>query len=426
MRKIYLLDDEPGPAESLAGYLHPYGYELQHFSTPASLLQAVAATPPDALMLDLTLGGDIDGGLAVAAALPRGKDGRRAFPMLFLSTRQDFDARLAAVRAGADAFVARPVDVAVLVDRLDHVTDAAPPQPFRIVLIDDDPLMGQLYERALQRAGMEVFQLADPTRALGAIHDHAPDLLITDLNMPQCSGLELAAVLRGHEAMTALPILFLTADDRMINQCGAMNVGSDAFLIKPVSLPDLVGTVRARARRARQLRSLMVRDSLTGALNHAMIKELLVTELARAERAEQPLSFIMVDIDHFKRVNDTYGHPIGDQVIKSLARLLQQQLRRTDYIGRYGGEEFAIIMPRTNAADAYERMERLRQSFATLTHHHEGKGFSATFSCGVAEGIGTTATALSEAADAALYAAKRNGRNQVRLAMPESQAGGLS
>lgn len=426
MQKIYLLGEEAGSAESLAGYLHPYGYALHHFSHPVALLEAVATAPPDAVLIDLELGGNTDGGLAVGTALPRGGDGRRAFPLLFLSTRQDFDARLSSVRAGADAFVARPVDVASLVDRLDQLTQVNPPEPFRIVLIEDDPLMGELYEHVLHRAGMAVFRLADPTRALAAIHDHAPDLLITDLNMPQCSGLELAAVLRGHEAMTALPIVFLTADDRISNQRSAMNVGGDAFLIKPVALADLVETVRARARRARQLRSLMVRDSLTGALNHAMIKELLATELARSQRSGLPVSFIMVDIDHFKQINDRYGHPVGDQVIKSLARLLQQQLRRTDYIGRYGGEEFAVIMPRTSADDAYERMEVLRQGFAALMHHHEGKGFSATFSCGIADSFGGAAEALSQAADQALYAAKHGGRNQVRLFLPEQQTDSLS
>lgn len=413
MRLIYVLEQDEALAAAVADHLSPYGYRVQCFASAGDFRAALWQQAPVAALVNLpsTPEGPISVLIGELAC-------ERLFPFLLMSDRQDFDSRLRAVRAGAKGFVAKPLDVPALVDQLDALTETTPPQPFRIILVDDDPVMGQLYELALRKSGMEVVKLADPTEAIAAIHDHDPDLLITDFNMPQCTGLELASVIRGHGELETLPIVFLTADERTGVRRSAVSFGGDAFLTKPVNLPELVETVRARARRARQLRSKMIRDSLTGALNHAMIKELLAGEMARVQRFQAPACFVMIDIDHFKQVNDTYGHPAGDQVIKALARLLQQQLRRTDHIGRYGGEEFAVIMPRTDVADAMSRVEALRELFAAIPHRAGDTTFTTTFSAGIAvSGRGYDAT-MSEAADAALYAAKRAGRNRVHLAPP--------
>lgn len=413
MRLIYVLEEDEATGAALVDHLSPYGYRVQCFQTAGDFRAALWQQAPVAALVTLPPASDGPVSVLIGELACEG-----LFPFLLMSERQDFDARLQAVRAGAKGFVAKPMDVPSLVDQLDALTETAPPQPFRIILVDDDPIMGQLYELALRKAGMEVVKLSDPTQAIAAIHDHDPDLLITDFNMPQCTGLELASVIRGHSDLAALPIVFLTADERTGVRRSAVNFGGDAFLTKPINLPELVETVRARARRARQLRSKMIRDSLTGALNHAMIKELLTGEMARVQRFQTTACFVMIDIDHFKQVNDSYGHPAGDQVIKALARLLQQQLRRTDHIGRYGGEEFAVIMPRTDVADAMQRVEDLRARFAAIPHRAGNATFTTTFSAGIAvSGTGYDAT-MSEAADAALYAAKRAGRNRVHLAAP--------
>ena len=158
----------------------------------------------------------------------------------------------------------------------------------------------------------------------------------------------------------------------------------------------------------------MNRDSLTGLQNHINIKISLEREIAQAERRSAPLSFVMIDIDDFKLVNDTYGHPVGDQVIKSLARLLSQRVRKGDIAGRYGGEEFALILPDTVPEEAFRLVESLREQFEKIKYSTEKGEFSSTFSAGIAscppyeimEGLITDA-------DAALYKAKRTGRNKV-------------
>ena len=167
------------------------------------------------------------------------------------------------------------------------------------------------------------------------------------------------------------------------------------------------------------LRSFMVRDSLTGLYNHTEIKNQLVREVARARRQETACCFAMVDIDFFKRVNDTYGHPAGDRVIKSLSRLLRQRLREVDLVGRYGGEEFAVVLVGVGCEAAAKLLNSLREDFSRLRHVSEGAEFSVTFSCGVAEVAHFDE--VVEAADRALYQAKHGGRNQVVIAAGSEQ-----
>ena len=232
--------------------------------------------------------------------------------------------------------------------------------------------------------------------------------------MPACSGVELAKVIRQLDSFVSTPIVYLSSEDDFNTQLEAMSLGGDDFLVKPIEPQQLISAVSSRTLRARMLRSFMVRDSLTGLYNHTSIKEQLDREIARSSRLKSQLTFAMVDIDCFKNVNDTYGHPAGDRVIKSLARLLKQRLRSTDIVGRYGGEEFAIILTDTDAASAAKVMNDIRKVFVCLLHLSDGKEFSVSFSCGVADlAHYPDALALGNAADKALYHAKEKGRNSI-------------
>jgi diguanylate cyclase (GGDEF)-like protein len=230
--------------------------------------------------------------------------------------------------------------------------------------------------------------------------------------MPNCQGTELAKVIRHNDRYVSVPIVYLSAEDDLDKQLDAMSECGDDFLTKPIKPRHLIATVRQRAARARNLHARMVRDSLTGLYNHTHILQLLEDARTRALRSQQPLSFAMLDIDFFKKVNDTYGHPMGDRVIKSLAMFLKQRLRKTDAIGRYGGEEFALILPNTDAATAQHVIEGIRQRFAEIIHPAHPQDLSCTFSCGIAElSAGADGKTLSKNADQALYSAKHAGRN---------------
>jgi diguanylate cyclase (GGDEF)-like protein len=188
-------------------------------------------------------------------------------------------------------------------------------------------------------------------------------------------------------------------------------------LIKPISSEYMVKSVIRVTERFHSLRSLILRDSLTGLYNQAAIKEQLAQELRRCERGQSIVSLAMIDIDFFKKVNDTYGHPIGDQVICSLSRLLRDRLRRSDMVGRYGGEEFAVVLSDTDAASAVATLEEIRVLYCTIEHQSGSGTFTSSFSTGV---VDTTThidvETMFKAADAALYDAKHAGRNCIRRA----------
>jgi diguanylate cyclase (GGDEF)-like protein len=162
------------------------------------------------------------------------------------------------------------------------------------------------------------------------------------------------------------------------------------------------------------IRSYMVRDSMTGLFNHTATKEQLDTTIALAQRKQEEVCFAMIDVDKFKAVNDTYGHPIGDRVLIALARLIRQRVRKADIVGRFGGEEFAVILPGCSLSEAVSLLNELRESFAGVIFQAKDETFSCTFSCGIAAlSLCGDAIALNTGSDEALYAAKHAGRNQV-------------
>lgn len=411
---VYLLEDDPVQARELVAQLRPYGYHAIAYADPDSFADAVRTCAPEAMLVDIICGPDTDAGSDIVFTLSA--EGPVP-PTIFLSGRDDFEARLSAVRAGGAGYLVKPADPAVLAERLDQIIGRDSARPYRVLLVDDDALVAAEYATALGAAGMEVEVLADPVRAIGHIRRFLPDLLLLDNRMPGCSGLELAAVLRQQEGMLSLPILFLTADEDLTDKRLALDLGAEDLLRKPIKNAKLVEQVRARVRRARQLQAMMARDSLTGALNHAMVQEHLATEVARARREGVPLSFAMIDVDRFKRVNDEHGHAAGDRVLRSLSRLLRQRLRRSDIVGRYGGEEFAVILPRTNPQEAALILDNLRKAFHAVGFRGgDDKLFHVTFSAGVA-GLTDTGdlASLNLSADAALYFAKRAGRDRVHV-----------
>jgi diguanylate cyclase (GGDEF)-like protein len=283
-------------------------------------------------------------------------------------------------------------------------------------VVDDEPALGRLFSLILKQAGMVTEVVTQPLKVMEAVVDFAPDLILMDVYMPQCSGVELAMVIRQQEAYVGIPIVFLSIESDVAKQLDAMRRGGDDFLMKPVQPAQLVAAVTHRAIRARVLQHMMQSDSLTGLLNHTKIKEQLVVELDRSRRTGTSLALAMIDIDHFKLVNDSYSHATGDRVLRSLARFLTQHLRQTDVIGRYGGEEFAVILNGSDAASAVRVLDKVRAAFTASWHWHEDAKFRVTFSVGVATAPPhTIASSLYDAADEALYKAKQAGRNRVYL-----------
>ena len=409
---VYICDDEPLQAEYLGEQLHCFGYQPVLFNNTEDFRQAVLKQPPAAAIMDIMFPEDGSAGTNVMINLQL-KHGVQ-FPVVFVSGRRDFNARLQAIRAGGEAYFPKPVKVMDLVVALDALTQQSAPEPFRVLIVDDGPEIAQYHSLILENAGMVTLVVLEPEHVLGVLGEFRPDLVLLDMYMPKCSGLEIAKLIRQFPDFFSLPIVFLSSETDTRKQFSVMTVGAEGFLTKPIQPEDMVTEVALRAERMRTLRSLLARDSLTGLFNHTTTTQMLDYAIVTARRQDSSLSFAMIDVDRFKLINDTYGHPVGDQVLLALARVLQQRLRTSDLVGRYGGEEFAVVLGNTSLESAVQIMEKLREEFSKVVFNVGDATFSCTFSCGVASfpPLGDMET-LREAADKAMYQAKRAGRNRV-------------
>jgi diguanylate cyclase (GGDEF)-like protein len=410
---VYVLEDDAAQASLLRAQLEHFGYQAEVFDKPGEMSAEVARQRPAACILDIIIDADQQAGIALGHELHRDDP---KLPLIYSSVRDDIEARLGAVRAGGQAYVTKPVDLLGLVEELDRVTGHMTEAPYRILVVEDDDSLARYFGTLLRDAGMETRTLSKPLRVLDAVAEFSPDLVLMDVYMPDCTGAELAQVIRQHGEHGALPIVFLSAEGDADVQYTALRHGGDAFLTKPVDARTLIRAVSIRAQRTRLLNRMMVCDAMTGLLNHRRIKEMLIGEVGRARRANTSLSIAMLDLDHFKSINDRFGHAAGDRVIKSLVRLLRQRLRGSDLVGRYGGEEFLVILPDCRRDAAWRLIDDIRARFARIEHCGEGSEqvFSASLSAGLAEfPLVDTAEALLQAADNALYEAKRQGRDRI-------------
>lgn len=411
--EVWLLEDDDLLGSTLVAHLEAFNFATRLFPSFSELSAALAQAQPEVLVLDVLLGAE---GRSVdrlrESGLLRGVRSR----ILFISARDDFNARLQAAELGAEGFFIKPLDVPRLITRIEQVLSRLHAPAERVLIVDDDELLSRYYQQLLLNAGMQVDILHDHTRVIEALEQKFPDLVLMDLQMPEVSGQNLAAVIRQYDQWMGLPIVYLSAEQDPAQQLKALNQGADDFLTKPVSDEHLVTAVRSRVVRSRQLLELMTKDSLTGLLKHATIKESIGREWAMAKRKGETLCVAMLDIDHFKKVNDRFGHATGDEVIASVATLLRQRLRATDILGRYGGEEFAVVMANCDATAAAAVLDDFRLRFQDLRFFHEGNSFKVTLSIGVAEfrpDMTVDADILLVNADKALYQAKESGRNRL-------------
>ncbi|PKO86523.1 MAG: diguanylate cyclase response regulator [Betaproteobacteria bacterium HGW-Betaproteobacteria-12] len=322
-------------------------------------------------------------------------------------------------RAGADACIPADSGISDILSRLLDLVRQDEPEADRVLIVEDSATATAHVRRSLAQHGIDSLAIDDPRKLLEAAAEYRPDAILMDMYMPFCSGVEATAALRQVATYQALPIIYLSSESDIVQQVEALRLGGDQFLTKPVNPVVLAAVVKTKIARYREMRHSGQHDSLTRLLNHSTAK-MRIGQLVADSGPGGRLVVAMIDIDRFKRINDTYGHPAGDKVIRSLAWLLRGRLRNTDLIGRYGGEEFIVALPDTDIAGALEQFERIREDFAVLPHPHPEGPLYATFSCGLADLADfPSATDLIGAADAALLAAKRQGRNRVLAAAPD-------
>jgi len=290
--------------------------------------------------------------------------------------------------------------------------------PSRVLVIDDDPVGARATEGVLRAAGFLTASCCDPADAYEAILRESPDLIILDVLLGDVDGFDVCRRVRANPALQLVPIIFVTRRGNVEERVRGLQVGGNDYVAKPFDPPELVARVRSHLSRLSALREMAIRDGLTRCYNHKYFKMRLEQELVRARRYGSALSLGLLDIDHFKKVNDTHGHPAGDAVLAHLASLLTASVRSSDIVARYGGEEFAFVLVEAGAEEAAVVAERMRARVEAHDFELPGGGrLRATASIGIAaaqpqEG----ASGLVQRADAALYEAKAQGRNRLRIA----------
>jgi two-component system cell cycle response regulator len=448
--RVLVVDDILSNVKLLEAKLTAEYFEVVSAYNGVDALARVAEHTPDIVLLDVMMPG-MDG-FEVCRRIK--SDPKTAYiPVVMVTALDQPSDRVAGLDAGADDFLTKPVDDAALfarvrsLVRLKMMTDelhlrettgqnmglidptgtlqeANPPG--RILIIEDRPESVAWFASALQSSN-EIASVDTFEETLVRVRGGDYDLIVVSLGMRGFDGLRLCSQLRSIPEARNVPILVVVSEGDRRKLMQALEMGVNDYLTRPVDRNELVARVRTQLRKKRyadRLRrnvqlslEMAITDQLTGLHNRRYMTSHLDNLMIQAAKNGKQLAFVIMDIDHFKAVNDGHGHDIGDEVLGEFAKRLGANIRGIDLACRYGGEEFVVVMPETDGEFAYAVAERLRKSIETtpIEITRAPGSIAITVSIGIAasEGEGDTAEALLRRADQALYSAKRNGRNRV-------------
>ncbi len=447
--RVLVVDDIAANVRLLESRLQAEYFDVRTAMSGREALEIADQERVDLVLLDVMMP-DMSG-FEVCAAL-KANPRTAHVPVVMVTSLDQAEDRVKGLESGADDFLTKPVSDVALVTRvkslvrLKMVTDELElraatlqsvglnaPAVFadtadiagRILVVDDRVNSTRAIRQALPRP-FQVEIMEDPAEAIALAEASDFDLVMISVSLKAGDGLRLCTQLKMIERLRQTPVLIITDADQTQQVMRALDLGVNDYIIRPIDSNELRARVRTQLRRKlyqEQLRDtvstaveLAVIDPLTGLHNRRYLDAHLASAIARATATGKPVCVLIFDIDHFKDINDVYGHDAGDDVLTDFAERLRQGVRGIDLVARYGGEEFMLVMPETDAEFARSVAERLRsdverKSFATRT----GVAIQVTVSIGVAEwrGVSDTAESLTKRADQALYAAKRAGRNRV-------------
>lgn len=448
--RVLIVDDIPANIRLLQARLEAEYFETVTANSGQEALDICASERVDVVLLDVMMPG-MDG-FEVCKRLKNAAETLH-IPIVMVTALDQPSDKLKGLDCGADDFLTKPVDDIALLTRVKSLSrlkmlndemlmravtsrqlgigdDEAlryllSDDPGRVLVVDNHPRSASRVVSALNRTH-ETFLEGDPQVALDNLEHNDLDVVIVSIGLEGADGLRLCSQVRSMDSTRQLPIILLASDGEEARLARGLEMGVNDYLMRPIDRSELLARVRTQIRRKRfsdflrnQLSAsveMAVTDSMTGLYNRRYMERHLKTLLTEAQRTERNLSVLVTDIDHFKRVNDTYGHDSGDMVIKEFAERVRQNTRGVDLACRIGGEEFLVIMPDTDQSLARQVAERIRECVAAKPFPiSDGSGIEVTASVGLAtlNGSSDTVDVLYKRADNALYAAKREGRNRV-------------
>ena len=408
---IALVDDDRSVGEMMQKLLAGFSFNVKYYSSLSTFKSELASNGFHLVLLDLVMPDCTEEEVFSCV----GELNKLNIKVFILSSIGTFESRLAAVRAQVSDYLLKPVSITHLVSKVRKALKLDLVRPFRVLLLDDQETVCRFYKEVLEKHGCQVMALKEVEQLLNVLESFVPDIFLLDMYMPNASGLEIARVLRQQSKYDYVPILFLTSDNQISTKLEALGSGADDVITKETSAELIISQVVSRVSRGQEVRYIASRDSLTGTLNHGQIMDAAAHAIRLSTRSNKPLIVVMIDLDKFKHVNDEYGHAGGDKVLMGLGQLLLQSVRQTDFVGRYGGEEFMLVFPDGEVEAVCRKMNTMREAFSKIIFNVNGSCFHVTLSAGVASSANHQGLSeLIAAADAALYEAKDAGRNCVK------------
>lgn len=453
--KILVVDDLLPNRRLLEAKLKGEYYEVETAESGAEAIEKALESPPDVILLDVMMP-EMDG---FEACRRLKADSKTAdIPVVMVTALSDIEDRIEGLNSGADDFLTKPINDLALFARIRSLvrlksmvdelklrnktgqqlgsagTNGSSLDEFseikgaKVLIIDDAPVQAQQIENKLKEVEVNVMIVPEPAEAVRISDSGEFDLIIVSTQLDGDDGIHLCTHLRSQDSTRNTPLLIIIEDDDHDLLVKALDMGINDYLMTPIDSNEVIARTRIQIRRKRfqdalhlcqeQSLEMAVKDGLTGLFNRRYLDTHMPSLVENALKTSKPLAMMMIDMDHFKLVNDNYGHQSGDEILKSLSERILKAVRPTDLVARYGGEEFAIIMPNTNLTNAAMVAERIRKIVENEDFDipvEPGK-INKTISIGISVlNIDDNVASLIARADKGLYHAKNTGRNKIAV-----------
>ena len=458
--RILIVDDDPKNVKLLSAYLHDEPYDILTAYSGEEALDLTRSEKPDLILLDIMMPGK--DGFTVAKELKAERD-TASIPIIMVTALSSTKDKIRGLEAGAEEFLSKPVnreeirtrvasvlklkqyrsqlnirkqtESSLRIEKVQGQKKLAQKGQSKVLIVDDDPNEQKMLLNYLKNEDFNVFTATNGEDALKTAMREEVDLIILDVLLPKMDGFMVCRRIKQSKETKNIQVVLITCLDDMDSRIKGIEIGADDFLVKPLESRELLARSRILIQKKNYIDQLhehceiaissAILDGLTGLYNNSYLKQFLKLEIKRCARENHPLSLLMMDIDGFKTINDTFGHYKGDEVLRRVGKIIKSSIREIDLPARYGGDEFAIAFPYTHSEGAAHAAKRIQEKLIANMIHVEGEemALSIDTSIGIASypGSAESIAELINIADAMLYRARKNGKNRIEVHCPRHE-----